>query len=177
MDTKREKDISKKLSYVLRHRPDTIDITLDQQGWTEIGPVLQKLNITLEELLYVVENNSKKRFALSANQQQIRANQGHSINIDLALEKRVPPAVLYHGSAMKNFELIKQHGLVKMNRHHVHLSRDIETAKEVGARHGQPVVFVVNSAAMAADNISFFLSDNGVWLTDFVDPQYLSELG
>lgn len=164
------------MSYVLRHSPDSIGITLDKQGWTDLELLIEKLDITRDELEYVVVNNSKKRFSISENAQRIRANQGHSVDIELGLKEKKPPKVLYHGTAISNLEKINEAGLLKMNRNHVHLSSDIETAKQVGSRHGKPVVLVISCEEMLADNIKFYQSDNGVWLTDFVDSKYIAEI-
>lgn len=160
----------------MRHNPESIGITLDNQGWTDIELLIEKIKITREDLDYVVTNNSKKRFSISDNNQRIRANQGHSVNIELGLNEKIPPHVLYHGTAVNNLEKITSEGLSKMNRNHVHLSSDIDTAKQVGSRHGKPVVLVVDCEQMIAHDIKFYQSDNGVWLTDFVDPTYLKQL-
>jgi len=148
MDKKREKEISKKLSYVLRHRPDSIGIQLDKKGWTEIDLLLHKIDITKEELHYVVRNNAKQRFSFSADEKLIRANQGHSVKIALGLEPKTPPSILYHGTSEKNYQTILREGLSKMNRNHVHLSSEVQTAKEVGARHGKPLIFAIDTAQM-----------------------------
>ncbi len=164
------------MSYVLRHKPDSVGITLDQQGWTTIEVLLSKLNITRSELDYVVSNNSKNRFAISVNGLKIRANQGHSIKIELGLLEKEPPEILFHGTAVSNLEQIMVKGLHRMSRNHVHLSTDIETAKQVGTRHGKPVVLAISSKVMADDGILFYQSENGVWLTSFVAPKYFSVL-
>ena len=164
------------MSYVLRHRPDSIGIQLDGQGWTEIGVLLEKMKIAWSELEFVVNNNSKNRFSLSNDRKQIRANQGHSVRIELGLLSKTPPKRLYHGTAILNINNIKGQGLKKMNRNHVHLSSDIDTAKQVGSRHGKPIVLVINCEEMIADNIKFYQSDNGVWLTEYVDPKFITEL-
>lgn len=160
------------MSYVLRHKPDSIGIQLDDQGWTEIALLIEKLNITRIELEYVVSNNSKKRFSISNN--KIRANQGHSVKVNLGLTSRQPPKQLFHGTTRKNYERIKIDGLLKMSRNHVHLSKDISTAKQVGSRHGKPIILKVDCQAMVNDQIQFFQSENGVWLTEYVDPKYIS---
>ena len=174
MEKKKEKDISKKLSYVLRHSPDSIGIEIDEQGWTDIPILLEKLDVSRADLEYVVANNSKQRFSISDNN-RIRANQGHSINVNLGLINKVPPNELFHGTTKENYEKIKVSGLLKMNRNHVHLSADIETARQVGSRHGKPIILIINCKEMVDDNILFYQSDNGVWLTDFVDFKYIRQ--
>lgn len=172
IEKNKEKEISKRLSYVLRHKPDAIGIQLDEQGWTAIPLLIQKLNITRTELEYVVSNNAKQRFAISNN--SIRANQGHSIKVNLGLESKHPPMVLYHGTTNENYERIKLDGLLKMNRNHVHLSEDIDTARQVGSRHGKPIVLIIDCKEMHKEGIQFYIADNGVWLTEYVDPKFIS---
>jgi len=172
IEKNREKEISKRLSYVLRHKPDSIGIQLDEQGWTEIALLIGKLNISRTELEYVVSNNSKQRFSISKD--KIRANQGHSIKVNLGLISQEPPIELYHGTTSKNYESIKVDGLLKMNRNHVHLSENIDTAKQVGSRHGKPIILRIDCQEMQRDGIHFFLSENGVWLTDYVSPKYIT---
>ena len=176
IEKSREKEISKHLSYVLRHRPDSIGIHLDSHGWANVSLLLDKMKISQAELEYVVFNNSKNRFSISDDKQSIRANQGHSVKIELGLSSKIPPNKLYHGTTMNSYEKIKKEGLLKMNRNHVHLSSEIETAKQVGSRHGKPIILVINCEMMIAENIKFYKSENGVWLTDFVNPKYITEL-
>ncbi|MUG97308.1 RNA 2'-phosphotransferase [Scytonema sp. UIC 10036] len=178
MENSRLVKISKYLSRHLRHQPDRIGIELSPSGWVAVKDLLaacrrNRFPISRDELEEVVANNDKQRFSFDATGTLIRANQGHSVDIDLQLEPVVPPDVLYHGTGHKAVELILQHGLCKMSRHHVHLSKDIATAETVGARHGKPVVFVVDAAAMHHAGYTFYCSDNGVWLVDNVPPQYL----
>ncbi len=172
---------SKFLSYVLRHQPAEIGIKLDSEGWVPIDELLGALErhgrgLSREELLGVVKDNSKQRFAISEDGTRIRANQGHSVTIDLGLPPLEPPPLLYHGTAQRNLSAIRQCGLLKGNRHHVHLSSDPETAQSVGARHGKPVVLVVHAGDMHAAGHTFYRSENGVWLTDHVPPKYLAGL-
>lgn len=176
MEKNREKEISKNLSYVLRHRPDSIGIQLDSQGWTNITLLIEKLKISQADLEFVVKNNSKNRFSISDDEKQIRANQGHSVKIELGLSNKTPPTKLYHGTTNRSYELIKKEGLKKMNRNHVHLSSDIETAKQVGSRHGKPIILVIDCKNMIQERIKFYQSENGVWLTEFVSPKYITEL-
>lgn len=170
--------ISKFLSLVLRHKPDTIGIQLDENGWTDVDTLIEKANrygIKFDKkiLNYIVDTNSKKRFAFSETLDKIRASQGHSINIELGYINQKPPETLFHGTGEKSIHSIISSGLEKRSRQHVHLSSDIETAVKVGQRHGRPVVFKVFTEQMHIDNFEFFLSDNGVWLTDNVPTKYL----
>ena len=171
--------ISKFLSLVLRHQPEVIGITLDENGWTDVDFLLEKINasgtlITKEILAHVVETNSKKRFAFSEDKKMIRASQGHSVEIELGYDSKQPPEILYHGTVKKVLGIIRKTGLQKRERHHVHLSSDIETAQKVGQRHGHEVVILeVQSGKMYRDGFIFFQSDNGVWLTDNVPVEYL----
>lgn len=170
--------ISKFLSLVLRHQPETIDIQLDQNGWTDVNELIEKANkygikLDRETLNHIVETNSKKRFAFSDTLDKIRASQGHSIEIELGYTNQKPPEILYHGTGEKSVQSILDTGVEKRNRQHVHLSGDIETALKVGQRHGKPFVFKVFADQMYNDNYQFFISDNGVWLTDNVPTKYL----
>lgn len=173
------KKLSKFLSYTLRHHPETIGVELDTNGWAVVAELLERLNangqvIDKKLLEEIVETNNKKRFAFSEDKTLIRASQGHSIEIDLGMEASEPPALLYHGTAQKNRESIFAEGLKKQNRQHVHLSDNPQTAKEVGSRHGTPVILHVNAGQMHKDGYVFFLSENKVWLTDEVPVSYLS---
>jgi len=170
--------ISKKLSYVLRHKPEAINITLDAQGWVEVKTLLEAFNkhffpLTQEALEEVVANNNKKRFAFSEDKQKIRASQGHSIPIELGYKPQSPPEFLYHGTASHFLKSIQKEGLVKQNRHHVHLSKDEETAHNVGTRHGVPVILKVKAKVMETEGFEFFVSENGVWLTEQIPTKYL----
>lgn len=178
MDQHTEKKISKTLSYVLRHKPDAIGLQLDDSGWAVTNELLEKLNqtgtvVNLGDLKYVVENNNKKRFAFNEDFSRIRANQGHSLDVDLQLVKQKPPETLYHGTARKNLETIQQSGLLKMNRQHVHLSFSKATAVQVGQRHGKPIVLEIMAGTMHSKGYVFYLSDNGVWLTDNVPTEFI----
>lgn len=170
--------ISKRLSYVLRHDPASVGLVLDEGGWVGVDDLLDALGrhglvITAEEPAAVVAGNDKQRFAVAGG--RIRASQGHSVPVDLGLSPHTPPDVLYHGTARRNLESIMAGGLRRGSRHHVHLSVDTGTAHRVGSRHRGPVaVFAVDAAAMAADSHIFFVSANGVWLTDHVPARYLT---
>ncbi|UPL47942.1 RNA 2'-phosphotransferase [Hymenobacter sublimis] len=173
--------LSKLLSLVLRHNPAHLGLTLEAQGWVEVDTLLaqakaHQVPLTRENLQYIVETNAKQRFRFSEDQQRIRASQGHSVEVALGYSPVTPPTVLYHGTATRHQASIQQNGLQKMSRQHVHLSADIATARQVGSRHGQPVVFAVEAARMHADGHSFYQADNGVWLTEEVPAQYLQLL-
>ena len=170
--------ISKFLSLVLRHQPETISIQLDQNGWVDIDELIEKANnygikFDRPTLNHIVETNSKKRFACNETLDKIRASQGHSIEIELGYTNEKPPEILFHGTAEKFVQSILEIGLEKRSRQHIHLSSDLETAIKVGQRHGKPFVFKVLAEQMHNDNFQFFKSDNGVWLTDNVPTKYL----
>lgn len=170
--------ISKFLSLVLRHKPETIDLELDENGWADTNFLIQRMlkanySIDIENLKDIVKSSDKQRFKFNNDFSKIRANQGHSINVDLKLEQKLPPEILFHGTATRNIESIKQQGLLKQNRHHVHLSSDLETAKKVGMRYGKPIVLKIEAWKMNEDGLEFYLSENGVWLTDKVDVKYI----
>ena len=174
------KQTSKFLSLVLRHKPATIGIVLDENGWVDVSELIEKINaknskenLSFEFLQRVVTENDKQRFIFNADKTRIRANQGHTVNIELGLEPTPPPTVLYHGTAIANIESIKKTGINKGKRQHVHLSANTETATKVGARHGKPVILTINTEKMHQDGITFFCSENGVWLTDFVAVEYI----
>jgi len=169
---------SKLLSLVLRHQPETIGITLDGAGWTPVVDLLDALArhgkaMTAEELARIVTGNDKQRFAFSVDGRMIRANQGHSVAVELGLNPSSPPAALFHGTAEGFLASIRQQGLLKQQRHHVHLHLDRSLAEKVGARHGKAVVLTVDAAAMQADGRAFFVTENQVWLTEAVPPRYL----
>ncbi|HZM77785.1 MAG TPA: RNA 2'-phosphotransferase [Candidatus Limnocylindrales bacterium] len=165
------KKVSKRLSYVLRHRPDSVGLTLDEAGWVPVEKLLKALRISRSQLDEVVAGNDKQRFIIEGD--RIRANQGHSVDVDLRLEPIAPPDRLYHGTVARYLDSIREQGLLRGSRHHVHLSADPETAAKVGARRGRPVILKVDSKAMAAAGHVFYRSANGVWLTDSVPPSFL----
>ncbi len=176
---KQQTRISKFLSLVLRHKPETIGIELDQNGWIDINQLIEKSNkygiqFDRETLNHIVATNSKKRFAFNDKFDKIRASQGHSIEIELGYTNQKPPKILFHGTSEKSVQSILGNGLKKQNRQHVHLSSNIETANKVGQRHGKPHIFKVFAEQMFNDNFKFFISENGVWLTDNVPEKYLS---
>ena len=185
--------ISRLLSKVLRHEPEMIGIQLDSQGWVSVDGLIRAIErtvrtagaskrlrtlptVTRDVILAVIATSDKKRFSLSPDGKRIRAAQGHSIDVDLGYAAKEPPAVLYHGTAWSNWTSIADEGLTPRTRHAVHLSTDADTATRVGARHGAPMVLVVDAAQMHADGYVFTCSDNGVWLTAAVPPTYLTQL-
>jgi putative RNA 2'-phosphotransferase len=173
--------ISKYLSKHLRHEPERLGLTLGSGGWVSVADLLtacarNQFPITRDELEVVVRTSDKQRFAFDPTGTLIRANQGHSVEVDLELEPNEPPAVLYHGTGEKSVASILRNGLVKMARHHVHLSADLATPSKVGARHGKPVILVVDAAAMHQAGHTFYLSANEVWLVDRVPPEHLRPL-
>lgn len=179
MNADQTKRISKFLSLILRHEPEKVGITLDEAGWVPVDELLDALGahhhrLTLEELQEVVDTNDKKRFTIQDG--FIRANQGHSIQVDLQLPESVPPDCLYHGTVPRFLDSIRGKGLLKGERHDVHLSPDRETAVRVGKRRGLPHILTVKAKEMHADGFKFYLSANGVWLTDHVPPKYLEGL-
>lgn len=170
--------ISKQLSYVLRHRPDAIGITLDRAGWVAVDELLAALArhgtaLGRAELEAIVDGSDRRRFALSPDSTWIRAQQGHSVPVELGHAQGTPPATLYHGTVERFLPSIRERGLLRGKRHHVHLSATAETAARVGARRGRPVLLEIDAAAMAADGHRFWITPNQVWLTDAVPPRYL----
>lgn len=180
LNEKETTKISKFLSLVLRHQPEELGITLDSHGWTDTQILLNKLNqkgfkIDFELLKFVVDTNSKKRFSFNETFDKIRASQGHTVEVELGYTPQKPPALLYHGTTQQSVSSILTTGIEKRDRHHVHLSPDVETAVKVGSRRGKPVILEVLSEQMHQDQFKFFLSDNGVWLTDYVPAKYIKE--
>lgn len=172
---------SKYLSKHLRHQPERLGLRLASGGWVSVDELLaacarHNFPLTREELEEVVARNDKQRFSFDETRRLIRANQGHSVEVNLELEPKEPPTLLYHGTGERSLELILMNGLRKMSRHHVHLSSDVETARRVGARHGRPVVLAVDAAAMQAAGFEFYVSANGVWLVETVPHEYLRVL-
>jgi putative RNA 2'-phosphotransferase len=171
--------VSKYLSKHLRHSPQKLGLTLQPGGWVPVDDLLAAaaghgFPITYDELVECVETNDKQRFSFDETGDRIRANQGHSVAVDLHLEEKEPPEVLYHGTVERFLPAIMAEGLKKGKRHHVHLSKDVATARKVGARRGQPVVLQVEAGRMYRDGHHFFLSANGVWLADAVPAEYVS---
>lgn len=169
--------ISKLISLVLRHKPEEIGLTLDEHGWANVEELLTKMqpryDIDMATLEEIVRTNNKQRFSFDETHTKIRANQGHSIEVDVELQEAVPPEILYHGTGEKSVVAIDEKGLLPMNRLHVHLSGDEETAIRVGKRHGKLVIYKVKSGEMSRDGYIFYLSVNNVWLTKEVPVKYL----
>ncbi len=179
MEQDRSVKISKYLSKHLRHQPERLGLTLAPGGWVNVDELLaacaaHQFPFTRAELEEVVANSDKQRFSFDQAKTMIRANQGHSVAVDLQLEPQIPPDVLYHGTGDKSVPAILRSGLLKMSRHHVHLSRDLETAWKVGMRHGRPAILAIDTVAMQQAGSLFYCSTNGVWLVDQVPPQYLT---
>jgi putative RNA 2'-phosphotransferase len=177
---KQLKHISKLMSLVLRHKPDELGLKMDEEGWVNVNELISNMKakgirVTFETIQTVVDTNDKKRFAFSEDKTLIRASQGHSIEVELNLPEAVPPDILYHGTTTKYLDSILQAGLLKQNRQHVHLSITKETALNVGSRHGKPVILTINAKLMYKNGIKFYLSENKVWLTDMVPPQYITQ--
>ncbi len=172
------KTISKYISLILRHKPETIGIGLDEHGWADVSALIEGVSesypIDMELLEEIVRTDEKQRYSFNEDHTKIRANQGHSIPVDVELKRTVPPAVLWHGTGEKYVPSIRKEGLVPKSRLYVHLSADYETAVKVGSRHGRPEVCQVDCAAMVKDGYVFYLSANGVWLTEKVPAEYLT---
>jgi len=178
MNAEQTKKTSKFLSLVLRHQPERIGIELDEAGWVPVDELLTALAahnrpLTREALQFVVENNDKRRFAFSEDGQLIRANQGHSVEVELGYEPNTPPEILYHGTPQQSVEPIFRDGLHKMRRHHVHLHEDTGTATAVGNRHGKAVLLKVKAKAMHEAGHVFYVTENHVWLTDHVPSEFI----
>ena len=179
-EERRLERLSKFISMILRHKPEAIGITLDEHGWADVDELIKGINETGEEIEFnkdtletIVKTDKKQRYSFSQDKTLIRANQGHSIPVDVELEKKEPPKVLYHGTGVKSVKAIQEQGLLPMERLYVHLSIDVKTATNVGKRHGTPVIFQVNAEQMQKDGYDFFQSVNGVWLTKEVPAKYL----
>lgn len=169
--------ISKFISMILRHKPEEIGITLDEHGWANVDELIngiskQYKNFGMSELEEIVRTDNKQRYSFNEDKTLIRANQGHSIPVDVELEEKEPPKVLYHGTGMKYVDSINRQGLRPKSRLYVHLSKDKTTATKVGERHGTPFIYTINSEQMYKDGHKFYLSVNGVWLTKEVPTKY-----
>lgn len=164
--------LSKRISKALRHKPERVGLTLDPQGWVATEDLVNALGITTAELEEVVRRNDKQRFTIDGD--RVRANQGHSVEVDLALPAQIPPDVLFHGTTSKFLDDIMRDGLRPMSRHDVHLSPDRETASRVGARRGKPLILTVDAKRMYENGHEFRVSANGVWLTQHVPGDYLT---
>ncbi|KZN64697.1 hypothetical protein N473_12970 [Pseudoalteromonas luteoviolacea CPMOR-1] len=171
------KKISKYLSLVLRHKPELANLQLNSQGWACINDLINNSHehsLSLELIQSIVDSNDKQRFVISEDGTMIRANQGHSIEVDLALEAAIPPNILFHGTASRFIESIKGIGLVKGQRHHVHLTQSTDTALKVGGRYGKPVLLGIDAKTMHVQGAQFYKTQNNVWLVDHVPFKYLN---
>ena len=176
------KNTSKFISLILRHKPKAIGILLDEHGWADVQELIDGINasgghhLDMELLEEIVRSDEKQRYSFNENHTLIRANQGHSIPVDVELEEKTPPDALYHGTGEKYVSSIEKEGLIPKSRLYVHLSADVSTAKKVGSRHGKPVIYTIDCAKMAADGYRFYLSANHVWLTKSVPVKYLNKI-
>ena len=179
---KNDVKLGKFLSLVLRHRPETAGVTLDEHGWAEVRALLRGIcdtgrQIDMETLERIVREDNKQRYSFNEDHTMIRANQGHSLPVDVELREAKPPRYLYHGTAVRFLSAIQTEGVKKMTRQYVHLSSDCQTAIAVGRRYGAPAVLKIDAEAMAQNGVTFYLSENGVWLCDYVPPEYFSVIG
>ena len=178
----RNKNTSKFISLILRHKPEMIGITLDEHGWADVRELIDGINqseghtLDMEILEEIVQTDEKQRYSFNEDHTLIRANQGHSISVDVELEEKTPPDILWHGTGEKYVASIDAQGLLPKNRLYVHLSSEKETARKVGSRHGRPVIYEIDCRQMAADGYRFFESANHVWLTKEVPVMYLRKL-
>lgn len=179
MDIETLKNKSRFLSLILRHKPEIIDSQLDNEGWLNVNELIEKSNkhgesLDFDMLEYIVNNSDKQRFTFNNDKSKIRANQGHSIEVELDLQEKIPPTILYHGTVDKFVDSIRNSGIEKRSRNHVHLSAETETAIKVGSRKGTPVILTVNSGQMYKDGYKFYQSKNDVWLIEFVPKEYIN---
>ena len=176
------KNISKFISLILRHKPEVIGISLDEHGWAYVRDLIEGVNragghsLNMETLEEIVRTDEKQLYSFNEDHTLIRANQGHSIPVDVELEEKTPPDILWHGTGEKYVSSIDEHGLIPKSRLYVHLSSDPETARKVGSRHGRPVIYEIDCRQMAADGYRFFESANHVWLAKTVPAKYLKKL-
>lgn len=176
----KEKDISKFISLILRHKPETIGITLDEHGWANVDELLAGISkttsIDMNLLEKIVAEDEKQRYSFNKDKTLIRANQGHSIPVDVELKKATPPDVLYHGTGEKYVSSIDKEGLIPKSRLFVHLSSDVETAEKVGKRHGKSIIYTIDAKKMVEDGFDFYLFVNGVWLTKAIPTRYIRKI-
>ena len=180
-------DLSRFLSYLLRHQPQKLNLQMDKNGYVSVNELIEKINntekykneLTIERLEQIVANDNKKRYSFNEDKSKIRAVQGHSFHVDVA-KVSIPPITLYHGTSQEAYDIIKKKGLMKMTRDFVHLSKDIETAENVGMRYAKNknklIVLLVDTKKMLADGYKFYVAENGVWLTDHVPPKYITKM-
>lgn len=173
-------ELGRFISLILRHKPEAVGIELDSNGWADVDELISGINkagkkIDIEILERIVRENNKQRYSFNETHTKIRANQGHSVNVDVELKEAIPPDKLYHGTATRFMDSIKKNGITKQSRQHVHLSADKETATAVGKRHGKPIVLIIDTVKMREDGHKFYISENGVWLCDDISWKYISE--
>lgn len=171
-------NLSRYMSLILRHKPEVIEITLDEHGWASVNDLIcgiEKNNpgFNMDILEQIVRTDSKQRYSFNDDKSLIRANQGHSVNVDVELKEKEPPEYLYHGTGEKYVKSINQDGLIPKSRLYVHLSKDIKTAENVGKRHGKEIIYRINSGRMYRNGYKFYLSENGIWLTKEAPVKYL----
>ena len=172
--------ISKFMSFVLRHKPEIIGISLDNEGWVNLDDFVHKINkhknfhVTKETIHIIVKNDEKQRYSLSYDESMIRANQGHSIHVDLKLQPEMPPELLYHGTVENKLKSIEKEGLLPMSRNFVHLSSDIQTAENVGKRRGIPIILTIQAQKMYNEGYNFYQSENKIWMTKKVPVEYIT---
>lgn len=173
--------LGKFISLILRHQPSVVGISLDENGWADVSELIAGINrsgrqIDLSILERIVAQNDKQRYCFNQDHTKIRANQGHSISVDIQLQQKKPPALLYHGTATAFLKSIAKDGIKKQSRQHVHLSKDKRTAVDVGIRHGIPAVLTIDAEKMSQDGYLFYLSQNGIWLCDYIPPNYIIKI-
>lgn len=176
-----DKRLSIFISLILRHKPDVIGITLDEYGWANVKELIDGINgsgrtINMEMLEEIVRTDNKGRYSFNESKELIRANQGHSVDVNVELKETKPPDILYHGTATKFLDNIKHQGVRSMSRLYIHLSKDLDTAVSVGRRHGKCAVLVVDAKRMFDDGVKFYLSENSVWLTKYIDWKYIKDV-
>lgn len=182
MTNKELNEISKIIALVLRHKPEEIGISLNENGWAKVNELIvgiskkYSVEMNMEILEKIVSSDKKQRYSFNEDHSLIRANQGHSVNVDVELKREIPPNILYHGTGEKYTQLIDEQGLIPKSRLYVHLSKDYETAKTVGTRHGKPVIYQIDTEKMQEDGFEFFLSENSVWLIKSVPVKYLQKM-
>ncbi|HCI2563749.1 TPA: RNA 2'-phosphotransferase [Clostridioides difficile] len=169
------------ISLILRHKPETIGIKLDDYGYADVNELIEKINntgrnINIEILEQIVKEDNKQRYSFNDDRSKIRANQGHSINVNVELRELEPPKCLYHGTATRFLENIKKEGIIRQSRLYVHLSNDIDTAVKVGKRHGVPVVLKINTGKMYENGYKFYLSENNIWLCKYIPFEYVEKI-
>ena len=177
MNRKEQENLGKYIALILRHKPEVIGITLDDHGWANVQELIKGINkthsFTMGMLEKIVEEDNKNRYSFNKEKTLIRANQGHSVNVDVGLTETVPPEILYHGTGIKYRNSIDRGGLISKSRLYVHLSKDIDTAIDVGIRHGESIIYKIKAKEMYKDGYKFYLSSNGVWLTKEVPIKYM----